>query len=41
MGYITELRKKVGNMPLIMVGAAVILVRGPFILLQLRTDNEC
>ncbi|WP_047984737.1 NUDIX hydrolase [Ornithinibacillus californiensis] len=42
MGYIADLRKKVGSCPLIMVGACVILVdKHNRILLQLRQDNNC
>lgn len=42
MGYIMELRKLVGNRPLIMVGACVILLNNEKeILLQLRNDNKC
>ncbi|WP_409303923.1 NUDIX hydrolase [Peribacillus sp. SCS-155] len=40
MGYIMDLRKIVGNRPIIMVGASVIcLEQSNRILLQLRTDN--
>lgn len=40
MGYIMELRKKVGTLPLIMVGACVIIVSpDQKILFQLRKDN--
>jgi 8-oxo-dGTP pyrophosphatase MutT (NUDIX family) len=42
MGYIMDLRKKVGSRPLIMVGACVILLdKQNRILLQLRKDNNC
>lgn len=42
MSYIMELRKKIGTMPLIMVGACVIVIRSDQkILLQLRKDNGC
>ncbi|MGM9950353.1 MAG: NUDIX hydrolase [Lysinibacillus sp.] len=42
MGYIMELRKKVGTMPLILVGACVIVVSPEQkILFQLRKDNGC
>ena len=42
MGYIMELRKKVGTIPLIMVGACVIVVSTDRkILFQLRKDNGC
>lgn len=42
MGYIMDLRNKVGSRPLIMVGACVILVNGNNeLLLQLRKDNDC
>jgi hypothetical protein len=41
MGYIMDLRKVVGNRPLIMVGASVILLDSSNrMLLQLRTDNN-
>lgn len=42
MGYIEELRSRVGNYPLIMVGAAVSIVdiKGRVLLLR-RTDNGC
>lgn len=39
MGYIMELRKLVGNRPLIMAGACVIVEQGGAVLLQKRTDN--
>lgn len=39
MGYIAELRKLVGSLPLIMAGACVIVEQGGAILLQKRTDN--
>ncbi|WP_409304973.1 NUDIX hydrolase [Peribacillus sp. SCS-155] len=40
MGYIMDLRKIVGNRPIIMVGASVIcLDQSNRLLLQLRTDN--
>lgn len=40
--YIADLRKRIGNMPIIMVGASVIVedAQGK-ILLQQRTDNLC
>lgn len=42
MGYIMDLRKKVGSRPLIMVGASVIVVNAQQqVLLQLRKDNGC
>lgn len=42
MNYIMDLREIVGNRPLIMVGACVILLnRDNQILLQLRKDNNC
>lgn len=42
MSYITELRKKIGTMPLIMVGACVIVINPEQkILMQLRKDNGC
>ncbi|WP_273124949.1 NUDIX hydrolase [Bacillus weihaiensis] len=42
MGYIMELREIVGNRPLIMTGACVILVNSHNeMLLQLRRDNNC
>ncbi|WP_214484196.1 NUDIX hydrolase [Bacillus sp. SM2101] len=41
MGYIMDLRKLVGNCPLIMVGASVILLdKSNRVLLQLRKDNR-
>jgi 8-oxo-dGTP pyrophosphatase MutT (NUDIX family) len=42
MGYIMDLRKKVGTHPLLMVGACVIVINDKGeILLQLRKDNLC
>ena len=42
MGYIQELRELVGQRPLIMLGANVIVVdKNNRLLLQLRTDNKC
>ncbi|APH03788.1 NUDIX hydrolase [Bacillus weihaiensis] len=42
MGYIMELREIVGNRPLIMTGACVILMNSHNeMLLQLRRDNNC
>ncbi|SOC39751.1 NUDIX hydrolase [Ureibacillus acetophenoni] len=42
MNYIMELRKIVGSIPLIMVGACVIVFnKNKEILLQLRKDNNC
>jgi ADP-ribose pyrophosphatase YjhB (NUDIX family) len=42
MGYIMDLRKEVGNRPLNMVGACVILLnKNQEILLQFRKDNNC
>lgn len=42
MGYIMELRKIVGKRPLIMAGAAVLLINEKNeLLLQLRQDNNC
>lgn len=42
MGYIMELRDKVGSRPIIMVGACVLLVNNKNeLLLQLRQDNHC
>ena len=42
MGYIMELRKIVGSRPLIMAGAAVLIINEKKeILLQLRKDNNC
>lgn len=42
MGYIMELRKKVGTSPVIMVGACVIVISPEQkILFQLRKDNGC
>jgi len=39
MGYISEIRKKVGHDTVIMVGAAVVPVRDGKLLLQKRRDN--
>ncbi len=39
MGYIQELRALVGSRPIILVGTAVLLLRGENILLQKRADN--
>lgn len=42
MGYISELRKRVGTYPLIMVGAAMVVLDSKNRLLLLhRTDNGC
>ncbi|KAA0964953.1 NUDIX hydrolase [Sporosarcina sp. ANT_H38] len=42
MGYIQELRDLVGNRPIVMTGANVILLDNEKrLLLQLRTDNNC
>ncbi|MGE5223879.1 MAG: NUDIX hydrolase [Omnitrophica WOR_2 bacterium] len=42
MGYIQELRRRVGNQPLIMVGAGVLIFnRQDEMLLLRRTDNGC
>lgn len=42
MGYIKELRKQVGTVPLIMVGACVLIFdKENRLLLQLRKDNGC
>ncbi len=42
MGYIQELRRRVGNQPLIMVGAGVLVLNQQDELLLLRrTDNGC
>ncbi|MGM0805736.1 MAG: NUDIX hydrolase [Bacillota bacterium] len=41
MGYISDLRKEIGTRPIIMVGAAVLLLNEQNeLLLQLRTDNH-
>ena len=42
MGYVSDMRKKIGHDPLLIVGASVILVnaRGE-VLLQRRADNGC
>jgi len=42
MGYVRDIRQKIGHDPLLIVGASVILVnaRGE-VLLQRRTDNGC
>lgn len=42
MGYITDLRKKVGTAPIIMVGACVLIFNEQKqLLLQHRKDNKC
>ena len=42
MGYMEELRQAVGNRPLIMVGAALIIVNpNRQILMIKRNDNRC
>ncbi len=42
MGYIEELRKRVGHYPLLMVGAAVLIVDSlDRLLLLKRSDNDC
>lgn len=42
MGYIEELRKKIGSQPMIMVGAAALILDPQDRLLLLhRTDNDC
>ena len=42
MGYIMDLRKVVGSIPLIMTGACVLVVnQDQELLLQLRKDNQC
>jgi len=42
MSYIQELRRKVGNKPLIMVGATVLILNDrDELLMLLRTDNGC
>lgn len=42
MNYIQELRSKVGNIPLIMVGASLLALnsKGELLLMR-RTDNDC
>jgi ADP-ribose pyrophosphatase YjhB (NUDIX family) len=42
MGYVEELRKLIGNYPIILVGAAALILneRGRLLLLR-RTDNGC
>jgi hypothetical protein len=42
MGYIEELRKQIGSYPIIMVGAAALILDqlGRLLLLH-RTDNDC
>jgi 8-oxo-dGTP pyrophosphatase MutT (NUDIX family) len=39
MGYIMELRKVVGSIPLIMVGSCILLCSNQSLLLQRRSDN--
>jgi ADP-ribose pyrophosphatase YjhB (NUDIX family) len=42
MGYIQELRQKIGTMPVIMVGATVLILNAKRQLLMMRrTDNTC
>lgn len=42
MGYIMNLRKKVGTEPLIMAGACVLIMnKENQLLMQLRKDNQC
>lgn len=41
MGYVSEIRKKIGHDKLIMVGAGTIVYREGKILLQKRKDNGC
>ena len=42
MGYIMNLRKKIGTEPIIMVGACVLIFNEhKQLLLQLRKDNRC
>ncbi|WP_409298531.1 NUDIX hydrolase [Peribacillus sp. SCS-26] len=42
MGYIMDLRKVIGTRPIVMPGAAVLLIHPEKgLLLQLRTDNFC
>lgn len=38
-GYVSDLRERVGSLPLILVGSSVIPVRGEELLLQLRRDT--
>ena len=42
MGYVSDIRRKIGHDPLMIVGASVILVNGEGqVLLQRRADNGC
>ena len=42
MGYIMDLRKKIGTKPLIIAGASVLIINeNNELLLQLRKDNKC
>ncbi|MCS1390034.1 NUDIX hydrolase [Lysinibacillus boronitolerans] len=42
MGYIMDLRQKIGTQPLIMVGASILIINeNNELLLQLRKDNKC
>ena len=41
MGYVSEMRKKIGHEKLIMVGAGVLIYQDGKILLQKRKDNNC
>ncbi|MCL2884424.1 MAG: NUDIX hydrolase [Oscillospiraceae bacterium] len=41
MGYISDIRKKIGHDPLIVVGAGVFVYKDGKVLLQKRRDNAC
>ncbi|HJE86870.1 NUDIX domain-containing protein [Levilactobacillus brevis] len=40
MGYVLELRQKIGSQPLIVVGAAAVVITAQQLLLVKRTDNQ-
>ena len=40
MSYINEIRKYIGNAPMISVGATVVVLKGSKILLNLRSDTN-
>ena len=41
MGYVSDIRKKIGHDKLILVGAGIIIYKDGKILLQMRNDNGC
>ena len=40
MSYISEMRKHIGNAPMLSVGATVVVMKDSKILLNLRTDTN-